>query len=82
MEFEQALKIIELLIIVVAIFLIHNSFPAGKVKELIELLKTETKKTETPIDDLLLQVVELLNQLRAAQPDSIPTDSGGELSPQ
>jgi flagellar motor component MotA len=85
MEWEQAFKIIELLIIIVAIFLLHNSFPAGKVKELIELLKVETKKTETPVDDLLLQVVALLNDLREQQqptpPDTPAADSGGELNP-
>lgn len=74
MDFEPVFKIVELAIIVVALFLIHNSFPASKVKELIELLKTETEKTETPVDDLLLQVVELLNALRAKESSS----SGGE----
>jgi hypothetical protein len=66
-DWDVVFKLIELMIVVVGMFLLYNSIPGGKVREVIDLAKVEAKKTETPIDDLLVQVAEVLNDLREGQ---------------
>lgn len=67
MEFEQAIDLLMLLIIVVALFLAHRSIPADKVDMLITKAKEGAAKTDTKIDDMLLEMVGLL---RTLQPDA------------
>lgn len=68
MQFEQALDLLMLLIIVVALFLAHRSIPADKVDMLITKAKEGAAKTDTKIDDMLLEVVGLLRTLQPETP--------------
>jgi len=64
MNFEQILNLIQWLVVIIAMFLLHRSVPAQQVEQLLKQLQTTVKKTETPIDDLLLDVATLLNDVR------------------
>lgn len=70
MDIADLIEIIELLLVVVALFLIHRSVPANKVSELIDKVDRAAEKTPTKLDDLLVEVAQILNDLR----DRTPSD--------
>ena len=84
--FDQAMEIFKLAAVVLAFYFMYRSFPPQQTAELIKELSAAAKTTKTPVDDLLVDVVKLLNELRLQQPvlpapPSEPlADDGGELT--
>lgn len=64
MEFEQAITLISLLAVIIISYLSHRSFPPKQTAELIDRLATHAEKTQTKMDDLLLDVARVLNDIR------------------
>lgn len=63
-NFDQLIDIVQLTIIIIGMVLLYRSFPAKEVEALLEKLAEPVSKTETKLDDLLLDVARTLNELR------------------
>lgn len=72
-NFEQLMDLLQLLIVIVALVLVYKSYPAGKIDQLLGQLAEPVAKSETKVDDVLLQVAELLHGLRRdTEPSNVP----------
>jgi hypothetical protein len=66
-EFEQVMQIAILLAVVLAYWWANQSFPPKQTGQLIEQLADASTKTQTKLDDMLVEVARLLNDLRLEQ---------------
>ena len=62
--FDELMQILQLAAIVLAFFWMNRSFPPGPTAELIERLSKTSEKTETKVDDVLVDIVKMLNDMR------------------
>jgi hypothetical protein len=64
MTFEQVFQILSLLAVVLVFWWSHRSFPPQQTAQLIQQLTEASHKTQTQLDDVLVEVAKLLNDLR------------------
>lgn len=64
MEFEQAFQTLVLAVVVLVYWWSYRSFPPGETAKLIQRLGEVSQRTESRLDDLLVEVARLLNELR------------------
>ena len=73
MAFEQIFQLLVLAVVVLIYWWSHRSFPPKQTAELLQKLSEASQKTETPVDDLLVEIAQALNELRQKEID--PPDS-------
>lgn len=73
MAFEQIFQLLVLAVVVLIYWWSHRSFPPKQTAELLQKLSEASQKTETHVDDLLVEIAQVLNELRQKEID--PTDS-------
>ena len=64
MDFDQVFQVLVLTVVVLVYWWSYRSFPPGETAKLIERLGEVSQRTETRLDDLLVEVARLLNELR------------------
>jgi hypothetical protein len=72
MSFDQAVQLIELLIIVIAMILIYRSVPTTQVQKLFDALERAAKQSATPLDDQAVSAGRLLATLLTGQVSQTP----------
>jgi hypothetical protein len=73
-SFEQAMQLLELLIIVIGMILLHRSVPSGALKKLLDTLEKTAAQTPTQVDDQAVGAARLLTTLLTGQlPGAAPT---------
>lgn len=65
MDFEQGFQVLVLSVVVLVYWWSYRSFPPGETAKLIQRLGEVSQRTESRLDDLLVEVARLLNELRA-----------------
>lgn len=70
MTFEQVFQILSLLAVVLVFWWSHRSFPPQQTAQLIQQLTEASQKTQTQLDDVLVEVAKLLNDLRVDEDGS------------
>lgn len=73
MDFEQVFQVLVLAVVVMVYWWSYRSFPPGETAKLIERLGEVSQRTESRLDDLLVDIARLLNEMRTPeteQPDS------------
>ena len=70
MDYEQVFQLLILAVVVLVYWWSYRSFPPQQTSELLERLSETSKRTETRVDDLLVEVARLLNSMRQDAPDS------------
>ena len=73
MEFEQVFQMLALVVVVLVYWWAYRSFPPGETAKLIERLGEVSQRTESRLDDLLVEIARLLNELR--QPEEEPPEA-------
>ncbi len=69
MDFEQAFQVLVLAVVVLVYWWSYRSFPPGETAKLIERLGEVSQRTESRLDDLLVEIARMLNELRAPETD-------------
>ena len=64
MDFEQVFQILVLAVVVLVYWWSYRSFPPGETARLIERLGEVSQRTESRLDDLLVDIARLLNEMR------------------
>lgn len=72
MTFEQVFQLLILAAVVLIFWWSHRSFPPRQTAQLIEQLAQASQQTQTQLDDVLVEVAELLNELRMTASASKP----------
>ena len=67
MDFEQAFQVLALAVVVLVYWWSYRSFPPGETAKLIERLGEVSQRSESRLDDLLVEIARLLNELRAPE---------------
>ncbi len=67
MDYEQIFQLLILAVVVLVYWWSHRSFPPQQTADLIQRLSEASQRTETKVDDLLVEIARLLNELRRAQ---------------
>ena len=75
MDFEQVFQVLVLAVVVMVYWWSYRSFPPGETARLIERLGEVSQRTESRLDDLLVEVARLLNELRTMEADSPDRES-------
>ncbi len=73
MDFEQVFQVLVLAVVVMVYWWSYRSFLPGETAKLIERLGEVSQRTESRLDDLLVEIARLLNEMRTPeteQPDS------------
>ena len=70
MDFEQVFQVLVLAAVVMVYWWSYRSFPPGETARLIERLGEVSQRTESRLDDLLVEVARLLNELRTPESES------------
>lgn len=65
MDYDQVFQMLVLAVVVLVYWWSYRSFPPGETAKLIERLGEVSQRTESRLDDLLVEVARLLNELRA-----------------
>lgn len=64
MDFEQVFQMLALAVVVLVYWWSYRSFPPGETAKLIERLGEVSQRTESRLDDLLVEIARLLNEMR------------------
>ncbi|MCY4062380.1 MAG: hypothetical protein OXG53_08430 [Chloroflexi bacterium] len=64
MDFEQVFQMLVLAVVVLVYWWSYRSFPPGETAKLIQRLGEISQRTESRLDDLLVDIARLLNELR------------------
>jgi len=64
MEFEQVFQLLALAVVVLVYWWSYRSFPPGETAKLIQRLGEVSQRTESRLDDLLVDIARLLNEMR------------------
>ncbi|MCY3834492.1 MAG: hypothetical protein OXG85_15880 [Chloroflexi bacterium] len=67
MDFEQAFQLLVLAVVVLVYWWSYRSFPPGETAKLIQRLGEVSQRTESRLDDLLVDIARLLNEMRPAE---------------
>ena len=73
MDFEQIFQLLILAVAALVYWWSHRSFPPKQTAELLQKLSEASQQTETHLDDLLVEIAQVLNELRQSKTD--PPDS-------
>jgi hypothetical protein len=73
MDFEQVFQMLALAVVVLVYWWSYRSFPPGETAKLIQRLGEVSQRTESRLDDLLVEIARLLNELR--KPESEQKDA-------
>ena len=63
-EFEQVFQLLLLGAVVLVFWWSHRSFPPQQTADLIQQLAEASQRTQTQMDDILVEIAKLLNDLR------------------
>ena len=74
MAFEQIFQLLVLAVAVLVYWWSHRSFPPQQTAELLERLSEASRQTETHVDDLLVEIAQVLNELRRKEGQPNETD--------
>ena len=74
MHFEHVFQILTLALVALVYWLAFRSFPPRETAQLIQRLDEVSKRTESRLDDLLVDIARLLNELRVDPDDAQETD--------
>lgn len=74
MDFEQAYQVLTLAVVALVYWWAYRSFPPGETAKLIERLGEVSQRTESRLDDLLVEIARLLNELRQPEAESPEQD--------
>lgn len=69
MDYEQILQLLILAAVVLVYWWSYRSFPPQQTAELLQRLSETSKRTETRIDDLLVEIARLFNEMRQTEPE-------------
>ncbi len=69
MDFEQVFQMLVLAVVVLVYWWSYRSFPPGETAKLIQRLGEVSQRTESRLDDLLVDIARLLNELRTPAED-------------
>jgi len=72
MTFEQVFQLLILAAGVLVFWWSHRSFPPQQTAQLIEQLTKASQQTQTQLDDMLVEVAQLLNDLRTVSTSPHP----------
>lgn len=75
-DITAVIDIIQLLIVVVALYLMYRSVPSDQVAELIDKVDRQAQITPNKIDDVLVDIARLLNELRQQSPPTVQLKEG------
>lgn len=75
MDFEQVFQVLVLTVVVLVYWWSYRSFPPGETARLLERLGEVSQRTESRLDDLLVEVARLLNELRTPEAESSDQES-------
>jgi len=64
MDFEQVFQMLVRAVVVLVYWWSYRSFPPGETAKLIERLGEVSQRTESRLDDLLVDIARLLNEMR------------------
>lgn len=64
MTFEQVFQILILASVVLVFWWSHRSFPPQQTAQIIQQLTDASQKTQTQVDDILVDIAKLLNDVR------------------
>lgn len=81
MDFEQGFQVLILAVVVLVYWWSYRSFPPGETAKLIERLGEVSQRTESRLDDLLVEIARLLNALRQppeAENGDTPVETAAE----
>ncbi len=67
MDFEQVFQMLVLAVVVLVYWWSYRSFPPGETAKLIERLGEVSQRTESRLDDLLVDIARLLNEMRTPE---------------
>ena len=63
MDFEQVFQVLVLAVVALVYWWAYRSFPPGETAKLIQRLGEVSQRTESRLDDLLVEIARLLNEL-------------------
>ncbi|MCY3781025.1 MAG: hypothetical protein OXG78_11995 [Chloroflexi bacterium] len=69
MDSEQAFPVLVLAVVALVYWWSYRGFPPGETARLIEWLGEVSQRTESRLDDLLVEIAHLFNELRAPETD-------------
>jgi len=64
LQFSEVMQVLTLLAVVLIFYWSHRSFPPQQTADLLDRLSQASAKTPTKVDDLLIDIAEVLNDLR------------------
>lgn len=64
MDFEQVFQVLVLAVVLLVYWWSYRSFPPDETAKLIQRLGEVSQRTESRLDDLLVEIARLLNELR------------------
>ena len=67
MDFEQVFQVLVLAVVALVYWWSYRSFPPGETAKLIQRLGEVSQRSESRLDDLLVEIARLLNELRAPE---------------
>lgn len=70
MDFEQGFQVLVLAVVVLVYWWSYRSFPPGETAKLIERLGEVSERTESRLDDLLVDIARLLNEMRRTETEA------------
>lgn len=70
MEIQDLMQVLVLFAVVLAFYWQHRSFPPDKTAELIEQLTEMAMRTESRLDDAIVDIMEYINDARPAGDDT------------
>ena len=70
MEIQDLMQVLVLVAVVLAFYWQHRSFPPDKTAELITQLTEMAMRTESRLDDAIVDILEYINDARPAGDDT------------
>lgn len=70
MDFEQVFQVLVLAVVALVYWWSYRSFSPGETARLIERLGEVSQRTESRLDDLLVEIARLLNELRTSESEA------------
>jgi len=70
MDIQELMQVLTLLAVVLAFYWSHRSFPPDKTAELITQLTEMAMRTESRLDDAIVDILEYINDARPAGDDT------------
>lgn len=75
MDIQEIMQVLTLLAIVLAFYWSHRSFPPDKTAELIRELTEIATKTDSRLDDAIVEIMDYVNEARRLNNDGDDTET-------